>query len=218
MEIPQFESTYEVRAWGEDEQEVRDVVEPVVAAAPDITDELQVRANVPPPQRYQPFVLAPTQVEMLPSTGWVKLVIAVMGVGLLMGAAWSVVVDRILRQLERRRAASRAGSREKRKHKTGSPPKRRSRGATSELVVQEPAQAEPRPRPDREPVTAPVGGLPRGPTKAGPAESLKTPNGQRLPKASGTGPAEFGKAPNGQRLPKASGTGPPEFGKAPNGK
>lgn len=103
VRIPQFESTYEVRAWGEDEQEVRDVVERVIAAAPDITDELQIMANVPPPQRYQPFVLAPTQVEELPSTGWVKLVIAVMGVGLLMGAAWSVVVDRIMRGRRTRR-------------------------------------------------------------------------------------------------------------------
>lgn len=97
VRIPPFETTYEVRAWGEDEQAVRDVVERVIEAAPGVTDQLQVRANVPPSQRYRPFVLAPTQVDVLPTAGWVKLVVAVMGVGVLMGAAWSVVVDRGLR-------------------------------------------------------------------------------------------------------------------------
>lgn len=105
VRIPQFETTYEVRAWGEDEQEVRDVVERVIEAAPTFTNELQVRANVPPSQRYRPFVLAPTQVDVLPSAGWVKLVLAVMGVGLLMGAAWSVVVDRALQWRRSKRHA-----------------------------------------------------------------------------------------------------------------
>ena len=111
VRIPQFETTYEVRTWGEDEQEVRDVVERVIDAAPGIAEDLQIRANVPPEQRYEPFVLAPTQVEALPSSGWVKLVVAVMGVGLLMGAAWSVVVDRSMRwRRTRRTAAARPGA------------------------------------------------------------------------------------------------------------
>lgn len=110
VRIPQFETTYEVRAWGEDEQEVREVVERVIEAAPDITDALQVRAQVPPSQRYRPFVLASTQVEELPTTGWVKLVIAVMGVGLLMGAAWSVVVDRLLRWRHPKRRMGQSGA------------------------------------------------------------------------------------------------------------
>jgi len=97
VRIPQFETTYEVRAWGEDEAEVRAVVDRVIEAAPDITDELQIRAGVPPPLRWEPFVLATPQVAELPSTGWLKLALAVMGVAILMGAAWSVVVDRILR-------------------------------------------------------------------------------------------------------------------------
>jgi hypothetical protein len=111
VRIPQFETTYEVRAWGEDEQEVREVVERVIKAAPEITDELQVRAQVPPSQRYKPFVLAPTQVAALPTSGWVKLALAVMGVGLLMGAAWSVIVDRVLRwRPARRQAPDRSGA------------------------------------------------------------------------------------------------------------
>lgn len=97
VRIPQNETTYEVRAWGEDERAVRDIVDRVVEAAPSIADEVQARVAVPPSQRFQPFLLAPTQVEELPSTSGLKLAIAVMGVGLLMGAAWSVVLDRVLR-------------------------------------------------------------------------------------------------------------------------
>jgi hypothetical protein len=97
VRIPQNETTYEVRTWGEDEREVREVVDGVVAAAPDIADSAQDRAGVPTAQRYEPFVFAPTQVEELPSTSGLKLAIAVMGVGLLMGAAWSIVTDRVVR-------------------------------------------------------------------------------------------------------------------------
>lgn len=103
VEIPLYETTYEVRAWGSDAQEVQDVVNRVLEAAPDIADELQTRADAPAAVRYEPFVLAPTQVEALPSTSALKLLIAVMGVGVLVGAAWSIVADRLLR---RRRTAS----------------------------------------------------------------------------------------------------------------
>jgi hypothetical protein len=107
VRIPQFESSYEVRAWGEDERAVRDVVNRVLEAAPGIADELQDRAGAPPSGRYQPFIFAATQANQLPSASGIKLVIAVMGIGVLMGAAWSIVADRILRQVESRRAASR---------------------------------------------------------------------------------------------------------------
>ena len=96
--IPQFETTYEVRAWGTDEGEVRDVVNRVIEAASGIVDELQTRAGAPEAVRYEPFVLAPTQVDELPPTAGTKLVIAVMGVGVLVGAAWSIVADRLLRR------------------------------------------------------------------------------------------------------------------------
>lgn len=108
VKIPQFETMYEVRAWGTDEQEVRAVVDRVIAAAPGIADELQARAGAPAAVRYEPFVLAPTQVDVLSSTSAMKLVIAVMGVGVLVGAAWSIVADRLLRQRgPKKRMASR---------------------------------------------------------------------------------------------------------------
>jgi hypothetical protein len=98
VKIPMFETTYEVRAWGSEEQEVQDVVDRVLEAAPGIADELQTRAGAPATVRYEPFVLAPTQVDALPATSAMKLVIAVMGVGVLVGAAWSIVADRLLRR------------------------------------------------------------------------------------------------------------------------
>lgn len=98
VKIPMYETTYEVRAYGPDEQEVQDVVNRVIEAAPDIADELQTRAGAPTAVRYEPFVLAPTQVDALPATSTLKLVIAVMGVGTLVGAAWSIVADRLLRR------------------------------------------------------------------------------------------------------------------------
>ena len=98
VQIPLNETTYEVRAWGKDEKAVRDVVNRVVEAAPGIADELQSRVDVPAEMRYEPFILAPTQSEALPSTSGKKLVVAVMGVGVLMGAAWSIMADRILRR------------------------------------------------------------------------------------------------------------------------
>lgn len=98
VKIPQFESTYEVRAFGEDEQTVRDAVNRVIEAAPEIAVEIQTRVGVPPSVRYEPFVLAPTQTDTLASTSGMKLVVAVMGVGVLVGAAWSIVADRALRR------------------------------------------------------------------------------------------------------------------------
>lgn len=98
VKIPMYETTYEVRAWGEDEQAVREVVNRVIEAAPRIANDLQSRAGVPATVRYKPFVLAPTQADPLPATSGAKLVVAVMGVGVLVGAAWSIVADRALRR------------------------------------------------------------------------------------------------------------------------
>lgn len=98
VRIPQFETTYEVRAYGTDAQAVQDVVNRVIETSPGIADELQARAGAPESVRYEPFVLAPTQVDVLASTSGLKLIIAVMGVGVLVGAAWSIVADRLLRR------------------------------------------------------------------------------------------------------------------------
>jgi hypothetical protein len=212
VEIPDFETTYEVRAWGEDEQAVGDVVNRVLDAAPGIADELQDRADAPAAGRYQPFVLAPTQVDALSSNSGMKLVLAVMGVGVLMGAVWSIIADRTLRQVQRRRAANRAAA-----AAGPPPPEAREAGRSldqpvrtpSRLPVAEPArpestepkasreephvevreatEAEPQPGADREPVGTPVTGRPRRPQDANPPESRNTPNAQRRPKPKASG-------------------------------
>ena len=68
VKIPMFETTYEVRAWGSNEQHVQEVVDRVLEAAPVIADQLQRRAGAPEDVCYEPFVLAPTQVDALPAT------------------------------------------------------------------------------------------------------------------------------------------------------
>lgn len=110
VKIPLYEKTYEVRAWGSDEQEVAAVVNRVIQQAPRIADELQTRVGASASVRYEPFVLAPTQVDALPATSSLKLVIAVMGVGVLVGAAWSIVADRLLRARALRQAEPTAAS------------------------------------------------------------------------------------------------------------
>ena len=166
VKIPQFETTYEVRAWGTDEKAVRAVVNRVIEAAPGIADDLQDRAGAPSAGRYQPFVLAPTQVAVLPSTAGKKLVVAVMGVGVLVGAAWSIVVDVALR----RRARSRESS----------PP-----GEPDPLGGPDPLSG---PDPARLPVAAPVSASPPAPSN-GPVPvrrsvpSKKPTSSKRIPAA-----------------------------------
>jgi hypothetical protein len=164
--IPVYETTYEIRAWGEDEQAVSGVVNRVIEAAPDIADRIQDRAGAPASGRYQPFILAPPQVDALPSTSGMKLVVAVMGIGVMMGAAWSIVADRILRQRERRRSTGRA------------------EGATApgSPEVQDPTARL------WEPVMTPAGGPPGKPQGTDPPEPRMTSNGQRRANGKVAGP------------------------------
>lgn len=203
VEIPDFETTYEVRTWGEDEQAVGDVVDRVIKAAPGIADQLQDRADAPAAGRYQPFVLAPTQVDAVSSNSGMKLVLAVMGIGVLMGAVWSIIADRTLRQIQRRRAAKRAmgvavagppppGDREAGRS-LDQPPRAPSRHPIAEPArpestePQNQPQGDPPPGANREPVGTPATGAPRIPQDASPPGSMSTQNGQRSakPKVSG---------------------------------
>ena len=170
--IPQFETTYEVRAWGTDQREVRDVVNRVIEAASGIVDELQTRAGAPEAVRYEPFVLAPTQVDVLPPTAGVKLVIAVMGVGVLVGAAWSIVADRLLR---RRTTRSRHD-----------PP---SSGAAGPPGPDDPPEGRTRPEPAGAPAAAVAGKRPKAPGKGSrPARAGHRPTPSKPPSGSTSGP------------------------------
>lgn len=196
VKIPLYQTTYEVRAFGEDEEQVRNVVDRVVAAAPGIADELQDRAGAPASGRYQPFVLAPTQVKALPSGSGIKVVVAVMGVGVLMGAAWSIVADRVLRHLGRRRAARGAGGDTEPRTtqvngQAGRPLDQPMPPRSTEPEAHELAEAEPQTVP-LEPVATPAGGPRRKPQGTGPSESRVTRNGQRRPQGKVAGPTRKG--------------------------
>ena len=193
VKIPQNETTYEVRAWGEDEQAVRDVVERVIKAAPRIADEVQAQVGAPAAVLYRPFVLAPTQVEALPSTSRMKLVVAVMGVGGLMGAAWSIVADRILRQVERRRPERRANvAPAPDRVDPPMPPPSMEPEAPPELEAQEETGVQRRQVPDTERGVAPPSGPVGKPPRPDPPESRTARNGQRHPKAKVAGPPRRG--------------------------
>lgn len=197
VKIPQYETTYEVRAWGEDEQAVRDVVERVIQAAPGIADRLQAQVGVPSAVRYRPFVLAPTQVDALPSTSRMKLVVAVMGIGGLMGAAWSIVADRLLRQVERRRAERRGNVDTEPEQPDPSKPssaieREAHQGAPADPETREKARAERRPVPDWARGSAPPGTDVGEPPRAGPPEARMARNGQRHSKTKVASPPPRG--------------------------
>ena len=163
-----------------------EVVDRVIEAAPAFTDELQDRAGAPEEGRYQPFILAPTQVDALPSTSGAKLVVAVMGVGLLMGAAWSIVADRTLRHLQRRRSAGRAAA------AAGPPPP-----AADDEATQSPS--EPVGTPAQRPVAEPVQPVSTSlrPQAARASASTSAANGQRRPKKAALG--QFGRGAQERR-------------------
>jgi len=94
--LPQYSQSYLVQTWSKDSQVARSVVDAVVASTPLKAGQIQTRAGAPPRSQYTTFVTAPTQVNELPPTSTVKLLIAVIAVGLLVGAALSIVIDRLI--------------------------------------------------------------------------------------------------------------------------
>lgn len=97
-------SVYLVQTWGPSEEGARAVVDAVLAAAPSKATSIQDRANAPEMSQYTTFVTSPTQVELLPPPSTMKLLVAVAAVGLMAGAALSLVVDRVLQRRRRRLA------------------------------------------------------------------------------------------------------------------
>jgi hypothetical protein len=103
VSLPQNSEAYLVQTWGKDPDEVRRVVNSVLAAAPVRATEIQDRAGAPRRSYYTVFVTSTTQVAELPPTSKVKLLVAVLGLGLLAGSALSLVVDRIVRSRKEKR-------------------------------------------------------------------------------------------------------------------
>ena len=107
--VPQGSSAYLVETWGPSPQGVRKVVDSVMAAAPKKASEIQDRAGAPPKSQYTTFITSPTQVVEMPPQSRLKLILAVSAVGLMAGAALSVIVDGLIGRRQRRRAAEPPG-------------------------------------------------------------------------------------------------------------
>jgi hypothetical protein len=98
--------SYVVQTWGTDPESLRRVVESVLAAAPLRAAQIQDRAGAPVRSQYTTFVTGSAQLTKLPLTSTPKLIVAMLGVGILAGSALSLVVDRLARS-RKDRAASR---------------------------------------------------------------------------------------------------------------
>jgi hypothetical protein len=106
VDLPEGSQSYLVQTWGKDPESLRRVVNSVLAAAPGRAAQIQDRAGAPKKSQYTTFVTGPTQLTRLPSTSTTKLIVAMLGVGILAGSALSLVVDRLARS-RKDRAASR---------------------------------------------------------------------------------------------------------------
>ncbi|AKU15927.1 hypothetical protein [Luteipulveratus mongoliensis] len=99
--LPPQTASYVVQTWGKSQAEVLKVVKSVLANAPKRAEQIQTRAGAPERSRYTTFVTSPPQATELPPQSKVKLFLAVMAVGIIAGAALSLLVDRLVaRRLE----------------------------------------------------------------------------------------------------------------------
>ncbi len=100
--------TVTVEAYGADKDQVAAVVQGVLAAAADRATEIQDRVGAPADGRLTTFVTLPTQVVQLPPASGTKLLVGVVGVGVITGAALSLLVDTALRKRRLRREQTEA--------------------------------------------------------------------------------------------------------------
>lgn len=96
VETAQNSATVTISAWGADKAEVRGTVTGVLAAAAKRAKTIQDSVGAPATGRLTTFVTLPTQTTELPPPSRIKLIIAVMGVGAIAGAALSLLFDRLM--------------------------------------------------------------------------------------------------------------------------
>ena len=104
VDLPDGSQSYVVQTWGKDPESLRRVIDSVLAAAPGRAAQIQGRAGAPKKSQYTTFVTGSTQLTRLPSTSTTKLIVAMLGVGILAGSALSLVVDRLARSRKDRAA------------------------------------------------------------------------------------------------------------------
>lgn len=109
--LPSNSSSYYVNSWSDDEDAAEQTVESVLAVLPTLARSIQDRAGAPAVSQYAPFTTTSPQVTELPPGSPVKIMVGVLGVGLLAGAALGVLVDfLLLRRSSRRRPAEPAAA------------------------------------------------------------------------------------------------------------
>jgi hypothetical protein len=104
VSVPDGSQSYVVQTWGTDPESLRTVVESVLAAAPLRAAQIQDRAGAPERSQYTTFVTGSAQLSKLPLTSTPKLIVAMLGVGILAGSALALVVDRLVRSRKNRAA------------------------------------------------------------------------------------------------------------------
>ena len=99
---PSNSHSYYVNAWGPDPQILRNSIDAILGALPAEAEEIQTRAGAPANAQLEPFVTTQTQVTELAPGSPMKVLLALLGVGLLAGAAVSIVVDRLVARRRQR--------------------------------------------------------------------------------------------------------------------
>lgn len=97
--------TVTVRAYGPDRADVLRTVRAVLTASSQRAAALQDRVGAPEAGRLTTFITLPAQVVTIPPASAMKLLIGVIGVGVVTGAALSLLVDRLMTRRRLRRAA-----------------------------------------------------------------------------------------------------------------
>lgn len=109
VQTTQNSATVTISAWGPDKADVHDAVTRVLATAASRAKAIQDSVGAPAAGRLTTFVTLPTQTTELPPPSRTKLIIAVMGVGAIAGAALSLLFDRLMtKRVLRRSVASQA--------------------------------------------------------------------------------------------------------------
>ena len=119
ISLPSNSSSYFISSWSDDELSAEQTIEAVLAALPTISQAIQDRAGAPAESQYQTFTTTTPQISELPPGSSVKILIGVLGIGLLAGAALAVLTDFVL---ERRAARLQPPSRPKGVPTKGKPP------------------------------------------------------------------------------------------------
>jgi hypothetical protein len=101
--VPQGSISYYVETWADSSDSASSVVNRVLDEVTRRTQLIQEQIGAPPVSRYDVFITSPTQVTVIPPQSRIKLLIAVLGIGLLVGAAASLLVDRFAAKRRARR-------------------------------------------------------------------------------------------------------------------